>query len=152
MEESSKTHISSGGVIYRISSKKQIEILLLHKKNGKWHLPKGTQEKGESLEETALREIREETGFEVKIKKYLGNLSSLKEDKTPKITHYYLIKPVKKFGDREQKYDRVEWVEIEKAKKLLSEFTEFEKEEEIVEVAEKTVELDKACHYGKNLL
>jgi 8-oxo-dGTP diphosphatase len=127
-----KPHISSGGVIYRISDKNQREILLLHKKNGKWHLPKGTQEKGEGLEETALREVKEETGFEAEIEKYLGKLSSVKENGTPKITHYFLMKPTKKIGDYEKKYDKLEWVEIEEAKKLLKEFTEFEKEEKII--------------------
>lgn len=138
-----KTHISSGGVIYRISPKKQIEILLLHRKEtDSWHLPKGTQEEGEDLVKTALREAREETGLDVDIEKHLGSLPSLKEDGTPKVTHYYLMKPIGKELDifnHEDKYDKVEWLEIKKAKKLLKEFTEFEKEEEIVEKAEKII-------------
>lgn len=135
-----KTHISSGGVIYRIVPKKQIEILLLYRKRtNSWHLPKGTQEKGENLEKTALREVAEETGFEAKIEKYLSKLPSLKEDKTPKITHYYLMKPIKKIADHDHEYNETKWVEINKAKKLLKEFTEFEKEEKIVEVAERVI-------------
>ena len=38
------------------------------------------------------------------------------------------------------KYDRIEWVEIEKAKKLLSEFREFEEEKDAVRMAEKAIE------------
>lgn len=137
------THISRGGVIYKVSENNQIEILLLHKKEtDSWHLPKGTQKEGESLTDTVLREVKEETGFQVKIEKYLGNLPSLKEDNSPKLTHYYLMKPIGKeleIFNHEEKYDRVEWVEIKKAKKLLSEFKEFEKEEEILEVAEKFI-------------
>jgi len=133
-----KVHISSGGVIYRITPKNKIEILLLHQRiSHKWHLPKGTQKHGENLEQTALREVREETGCEVIIEKYLGKLPSFKEDKTPKITHYFLMKVVNgNFNGRsdedKNKYDKIEWVEIEKAKKLLKKFTEFEKEEEIL--------------------
>ncbi len=138
-----KIHISSGGVVYKISEKNQIEILLLHRKEtGSWHLPKGTQEDGESLIDTAMREIKEETGLEVEIEKYLGKLISLKEDKTPKITHYFLMKPIGKELDifnHEDKYDKVEWLEIKKVKKLLSEFRDFEREEEIIEVAEKII-------------
>lgn len=130
------THISSGGVVYKISDKNQIEILLLHRKEtDSWHLPKGTQKEGEDLAKTALREVQEETGYEVEIEKYLGKLPSLNEDKEPKITHYYLMKPVSgklEIGDHKDKYDKVEWVEISKAKKLLKKFTEFEKEEEII--------------------
>lgn len=142
-----KVHISSGGVIYRISDKNQIEILLLHKKNGSRHLPKGTQKEGESLEKTALREIKEETGIEAEIEKYLGKLPSLNEDGETKVSHYYLMKPCGgKIGIRkdEHNFDKVEWIEIKKAKKLLKKFTEFEKEEKIVEKAEKIIK--KSCN------
>ena len=37
------------------------------------------------------------------------------------------------------KYDKIEWVEIEKAKKLLKKFKEFEDEKNAVEVAEKII-------------
>lgn len=140
-----KIHISSGGVIYRVGPQNKIEILLLHQRiSKKWHLPKGTQEGKESLKKTALREVEEETGFKVEIEKYLCKLPSLKEDGSSKITHYFLMKPVEgDFDGRSQedknKYDRIEWVEIEKAKKLLSEFKDFEKEEEIVGVAERFI-------------
>ena len=143
MSDSSRTHISSGGVVYKISDKNQIEILLLHRKEtDSWHLPKGTQKEGEDLAKTALREVREETGLDVEIEKYLGKLPSLNEDRESKITHYYLMKPIGReleIFNHEDKYDRVEWMELEKAKKLLSKFKEFEKEEEIIEKAEKII-------------
>jgi len=133
-----KIHISSGGIIYKIFPNKEIRILLLYRKRtNSWHLPKGTKENKESLEKTALREVTEETGYKVEKEKYLGKLPSFKEDKTPKITHYYLMKPVKRLANHDKEHDRLEWVGIEKAKKLLSQFRKFEKEEEIVEVAEK---------------
>lgn len=43
------------------------KILLVEEK-GRWGLPKGGQERGESLVETAIRETKEETGLDVKIK------------------------------------------------------------------------------------
>ncbi len=39
------------------------EYLLLHYESGHWDFPKGGVEEGESEEETALRELREETGI-----------------------------------------------------------------------------------------
>ena len=49
---------AAGGVVYN----KNKEILFI-KRLGKWDLPKGTIEKGESLEQAALREVEEETNL-----------------------------------------------------------------------------------------
>ena len=55
--------ISAGGVIYR-RTPEGIEIGLISTKGGtRWQLPKGKQEKGETLEVTATREVAEETGL-----------------------------------------------------------------------------------------
>ena len=67
-----------------------------------------------------------------------------KEDGGPKITHYFLMKPVEgdfdgRSHEDKNKYDKIEWVEIEKAKKLLKKFKEFEDEKNAVEVAEKII-------------
>ena len=56
---------SSGGVVYRRSPEDgEHEVALIATRGGtRWQLPKGTQEPGESSEETALREVLEETGL-----------------------------------------------------------------------------------------
>lgn len=48
---------AGGGLVY--NNKNQVLFIL---RNGKWDLPKGGIEKGEAIEETALREVEEETG------------------------------------------------------------------------------------------
>lgn len=50
------------------------EILVV-KKRDFYMLPGGSPEPGETLEETAIREAQEETGFDVEIKGYLGSLA-----------------------------------------------------------------------------
>lgn len=48
---------AGGGLVYN----KYGEVLFIFR-NGKWDLPKGGIEKGEEIEETAIREVEEETG------------------------------------------------------------------------------------------
>ena len=54
---------SAGAIIFYRADKK-IEYLLLHYQWGHWDFPKGNIEKGEKLEETVKREVKEETGIE----------------------------------------------------------------------------------------
>lgn len=54
---------SCGAIVFK-RAKDGIKYLLLHYEAGHWDLPKGHQEKNEKEEQTALREIKEETGIE----------------------------------------------------------------------------------------
>ena len=54
---------SCGSVIFK-RQKDGIKYLLLHYSAGHWDFPKGHQEKNEKEEQTAAREIKEETGIE----------------------------------------------------------------------------------------
>jgi 8-oxo-dGTP diphosphatase len=61
--------LAAGGVLCRPSG----EVMVVHRKQHKdWSLPKGKLEPGESFEEAALREVREETGCTAKLEEYLG--------------------------------------------------------------------------------
>lgn len=55
---------SAGGVVFRRNGDSgEVELLVLQHESGKWMLPKGTIESGETPESVALREVREETGL-----------------------------------------------------------------------------------------
>ncbi len=55
---------TSGGIIFRLTKdKKDIEILLIQDSKGRWTIPKGHIEPGETAKMTARREIEEETGL-----------------------------------------------------------------------------------------
>lgn len=74
------------------------KVLLLYKnvknKYEGWVLPKGTVEQGEDFKETALREVREETGAKATIIKYIGKSEYsfvVPEDTVMKEVHWYLM-------------------------------------------------------------
>jgi len=67
---------TAGGVVYRRNTKGQVEILLIQDSKGRWTIPKGHIEEGETARQTAEREIREETGLqEMKVGSWLGKIN-----------------------------------------------------------------------------
>lgn len=74
------------------------KILLLYKnfknKYEGWVLPKGTVEQGEEYKETALREVKEESGVDADIIKYIGKSQysfTVPNDTVEKEVHWYLM-------------------------------------------------------------
>ncbi len=93
-----------------------------------WTLPKGTPQGGESLQETALREVGEETGLDVRI---TGPLDSIEYSfvqsgaRIHKTVHYFLMEPVG--GDlarHDHEFEQVRWISLEDAPNLLTFDTE----------------------------
>jgi ADP-ribose pyrophosphatase YjhB (NUDIX family) len=68
---------TAGGIIYRrAGAKKGIEILLIQDSRGRWTIPKGHIEEGETPRQAAEREIQEETGLkEMKVLDWLGKIN-----------------------------------------------------------------------------
>lgn len=59
-----------------------------------WVLPKGTVEKGETFPETALREVREETGARASIVRYIDKsqyVFNIPDDTVSKSVHWFLM-------------------------------------------------------------
>ena len=67
---------TSGGIVFRLTrDQKDIEILLIQDSKGRWTIPKGHIEPGETAKMTARREIEEETGLRnVSILTWLGKI------------------------------------------------------------------------------
>ena len=67
---------TSGGIVFRLTKdQKDIEILLIQDSKGRWTIPKGHIEPGETAKMTARREIEEETGLKnVNLLTWLGKI------------------------------------------------------------------------------
>ena len=106
--------ISSGGIVYR--RRQGVAEVALIRVRKRWCLPKGQVEEGETLEETALREVREETGLKGKVVAKLGDITYWYTNKTRqgetvrifKRVYFYLIRSLK--GDLIRHDDEVEEV------------------------------------------
>lgn len=113
----------AGGVVFRRTPQGP-EILLLKHEGGKWMLPKGTIESGETSEAVALREVKEESGISnVRVAGDLGEeryfffwrSEGVYYDKT---VHYYLMEfqgGEEPRPQTEEGFVAVEWVSIEEA-------------------------------------
>lgn len=135
-----ETAVSAGGVVFRHGDE-GIEIVICGRiGDGVWGLPKGTPHDGESLEETAIREVSEETGLEVQIAEKVGVVEywfARTGVRYHKWVHHYLFQATG--GDTDShdlEYDRVEWRPIESALRTLT----FKNESDMVEKAREIIE------------
>ena len=119
--------VSAGGVVYRLGDD-GVEIVLCGRTSERlWGLPKGTPEPGESLQQTALREVREETGLGVEIVQDLGAIEyefsrpgqGVRFEKT---VQHYLMRPDGRgrIEEHDHEYDRIEWFGADEAMRVMT--------------------------------
>ncbi len=89
-----------------------------------WTLPKGKAEPGESDEETAIREVEEETGLRCTLGRELPSTSYVDSAGRPKIVRYWVMTPRSDAGDdkarAQNEVDEVRWLSVPAAAALLS--------------------------------
>lgn len=102
-----KREFSAGGIVLRLVPKKKglaqdkfsknkVEILLTqHSQNKSWGFPKGWIDSGETLEQAAIREVKEEGGVEAEIIEKVGDskyVYTFNGEKIFKLVTLYLMK------------------------------------------------------------
>jgi 8-oxo-dGTP pyrophosphatase MutT (NUDIX family) len=119
---------SAGGVVHRTVDDRT-QVLLVHRRSPRlWALPKGTPDSGETIEETALRETREETGIEVAIERRLRSIRYFfvrGSTRFHKTVHFFLMQPMGgAIEDHDAEFDEVRWTDLEEALAILNHATE----------------------------
>ncbi|MFL5733156.1 MAG: NUDIX hydrolase [Chloroflexia bacterium] len=127
---------SSGGVVYHRTSEGFDIAVVNRARHTDWSLPKGHIEEGETREQAALREVKEETGLETRIIAPLEEVTyfytSPKKGLIRKTVYHYLLEASPgPLGGPNWEVSEVRWVPINEAHTLLS----YPKDREVVEKA-----------------
>jgi 8-oxo-dGTP pyrophosphatase MutT (NUDIX family) len=119
-----KREVSAGGVVYRRADD-GIEIVLASRRTRRgelaWGLAKGGIEGDESLEDAAVREVREETGLLAEIEASLGETRYFyvwEDVRIRKTVHFFLMRYTGgDIDDRDDEMEEIRWFPLERALK-----------------------------------
>ncbi len=127
-----KREFSAGGIVF--NDKGQV-LVTQHSQNKHWSFPKGLIDPGQTTEEAALREVKEEGGVVAEIVKKIGYskyVYTFEREKIFKVVTYFLMKYVSgNIKDHDWEVSDLGWYEPEKALKHLS----FSQDKEILKKA-----------------
>ena len=146
-----KEQVSAGGIAYREAGG-SIEVALIRvipedRSEDRWQLPKGIVDEGESPEQAAVREVREEAGIDVEIIEKIETIeywyvSGKGDDRVRyhKFVHFFLMKYITgSTDDHDHEVEEARWVEIDAAIAMLA----FKSERDLVTKARDKIEKDK---------
>ncbi|HKC14919.1 MAG TPA: NUDIX hydrolase [Patescibacteria group bacterium] len=111
-----RLEFSAGGVVFKKSDGDLQILVAQHSGHHGWVFPKGLigdHKKGETKEETAVREVEEETGIKARILKPLTPITYWyvwEGEKRKKTVYYFLMEFVEDTGKRDDEMEAVEWI------------------------------------------
>jgi 8-oxo-dGTP diphosphatase len=107
---------AAGGVVVRDG-----RVAVVHRpKYDDWSLPKGKLDRGESFEQAALREVKEETGFRCELGPELPATRYRDDKGRAKVVRYWSMTPVEGNFSPTEEVDELRWLEPREAEELLS--------------------------------
>jgi 8-oxo-dGTP diphosphatase len=127
---------SAGGVVYRRNSHGYDIVAVQRARHDDWSLPKGHLEEGETREQAAVREVKEETGLDARIVDTIGEIVYFyrrrREGLTRKSVHYFLMEATStELGGPNWEVSEIRWVPITEVQNLLT----YKNDKEIVSKA-----------------
>jgi 8-oxo-dGTP diphosphatase len=120
---------AAGGVVLR-DGVAGPELLLVHRPAyDDWSLPKGKAKPGESDEESALREVEEETGLRCALDRELPSTRYHDGRGRPKVVRYWLMRAVEGEAHPQAEVDDVRWLPLGEALDALT----WDRDREVIE-------------------
>ena len=113
---------SCGALVFRRLHGNTELLLIKHANGGHWSFPKGHVEPGETEVETALREIKEETGIDVIIDPSFREVISYSPKKDTQKDVIYFVARAQNYDytPQEEEIAQIKWVEINRAHTILT--------------------------------
>ena len=113
---------SCGALVFRRFHGNTELLLIKHANGGHWSFPKGHVEAGETEADTALREIKEETGIDVIIDPSFREVISYSPKKDTQKDVIYFIARAQNYDytPQEEEISQIKWVEINRAHTILT--------------------------------
>jgi 8-oxo-dGTP diphosphatase len=123
---------AAGGVMIRREDGAPPRVAVIHRpKYMDWSLPKGKLEPGESWEQAALREVKEETGFDARNLEELPPVSYRDRKARSKLVRYWLMEPLEGGFEPHGEVDELRWLTRREAVDLLT----YDHDRELVNLA-----------------
>jgi 8-oxo-dGTP pyrophosphatase MutT (NUDIX family) len=131
--------VSAGGVAFRKNDGENEVAIVSVSPSGRWQLPKGLVDQGETLEQAAAREVREEAGIVTEV---VGPLDKVEywfvtnwdevRTRIHKTVHFFFLRYISgDTADHDHEILEARWVGAEKAIEMLA----FDSEKDVVRKA-----------------
>lgn len=122
------TQVSAGGVVFRQNNGQIEVVLILVGPKNRWQLPKGAANQDESIEDAALREVREETGISAERLNLLDTIEywfyaprNGQRVRFHKFVHFFLMRYVSgSVEDHDHEVEEARWFPIDQAIEVLA--------------------------------
>ena len=129
---------AAGGIITRTVPGGRVEVACIFRESrGDWTFPKGKLDAGETFEEGALREVREETGMTCRVVRFAGTTNYTHRKGKPKIVAYFLMAVQEGEFTPNEEVDELVWLPLE----LVHDHLTWDRDRELFELVAQLPEL-----------
>lgn len=121
---------SAGGLVVDVIGGEAVTVVIARRNRGgrlEWCLPKGHIERGETLPETAVREVFEETGIQGRALLHLATIDywfAAADRRVHKLVHHFLLEAIggdlTVLNDPDREAEEAAWVRLDTVSSLLA--------------------------------
>jgi 8-oxo-(d)GTP phosphatase len=112
---------AAGGIVIRAGGSGAPEVAVIHRPSrDDWGLPKGKLNDGETVQEGALREVREETGLRCELVRLAGHITYIDRRGREKVVAYWLMRPLAGSFQPNDEVDLLCWLPVAEALDVLT--------------------------------